>query len=388
MKFLKNYFFNNKTESTKKKRVLESIKNNLENFNKNNISISECLDKTGGLTADLIVYQNTDIYIPQKIYNSISSMATNYYVLLYMVDIHTSFYVLNKKNVYDQVVELMAEILEEEAGGEILKLTDNTEDSIYSVHDFSKELVDVYYREGYEGCLQHLSSSVYSVLKLVNENPTLDRNKIEQIIRELPDRTLFAQLEGNEISQFLNYTADRELPVKIHSASVDTNLDVVQDWVNEIASSMSSPMRKDVGYQILTAVLHTLRDELDLQEMFRFSNQLPCCIRGVFFEGYNPETVPVIMYNQTFLDSYHARMGPGNSKYLQHHLLNNHHHSVDVNKFMRSVRSKMEPEEDISPRDAVETVLKVLREKTSVMDLNIDKINHLMNETVPVAVQQ
>ncbi|WP_340104916.1 DUF2267 domain-containing protein [Rhodohalobacter sp. 8-1] len=388
MKFLKNYFFDNKQAGAKKKRVLESIKNNLENFNHQNISISECLNKTGELTADLIVYQNTDVYIPQKVYNAISNMATNYYVLLYMVDIHTSFYVLNKKNVYDQIVELMEEILEEETAGDTISLSVDSGEPMYSVYDFSKELVDVYYLDGYEGCLQLLASSVYSVIKSVNENPELDKGKIEQIFRELPDRTLFTQLKGNEISQFLNYTTSKELPVKIHAADVDTTLDVIHNWVGEIVNNMSSPLRKDVGYKVLSAVLHTLRDELDLQEIFRFSDQLPCSIRGVFFEGYDPEKVPVLMYNKTFLDSYHSRMGPGNSRHLEHHLLNNHHHSIDIREFMRSVDTKIGSEVDIKPEVAVEAVLKVLRDKTSVMDLNIDKVERLMNETVAVSAHQ
>lgn len=388
MKFLSKYLLNENQVGAKKKRVLESIKKNLENFNKRNISIGECLNKTGGLTADLIVYQNTDVYIPQRVYNSISKMATNYYVLLYMVDIHTSFYVLNKKNVYDQIVELMTEILAEEEGVNILSLTDKTGKFEYSVYDFSKELVDVYYSEGYEGCLQYLASSVYSVIKSVNENPALDKSKIEQIFRELPDRTLFTQLEGNEISQFLNYTTGMKLPVKIDSANVDTKLDVIHEWVSEIANNIDTPLRRDAGYKILTAVLHTLRDELDLQEIFRFSNQLPCCIRGVFFEGYDPEQVPVLMYNKTFLDSYHSRMGPGSSSYLEHHLLNNHHHTIDVKEFIHSVGEKLNPEEDVSPEVAFEAVLKVIQKKTSVVDLNLDKVENLMNEAMPGSAQE
>lgn len=169
---------------------------------------------------------------------------------------------------------------------------------------------------------------------------------------------------------------------------METTLDAVHDWVKEIAGKLSSPVRKDVGYLILTSVLHNLRDELDLQEMFQFSNQLPSCVRGVFFEGYDPERVPVVMYNQTFLDSYHARMGPGNSKYLENHLLNNHHHTVDVDRFIESVSTNLGSETDVDPRAAVEAVLNVLREKTSVVDLDLGKVNSLMEKASIVSVQE
>lgn len=180
MKLLRKYLYKNEPNSTKKKRVLESIEKNLNNYNENNISIRECLNKTGGLTADLIVYQNTDVYIPQSIYNSISQMSTNYYAMLYMADIHTSFYVMNKKIFYDQVVELMTEILEEETGGHFQNLTDDNNGSIYSANDFTRELVDAYYDKGYHGCLKYFASSVYKVLKTVNQNPTLKRARLKK----------------------------------------------------------------------------------------------------------------------------------------------------------------------------------------------------------------
>ena len=81
----------------RKKRVLEFIKKNLKDYNTHQISIGQCLYKTGGLTADLIVFDNMDVYIPQKIYDAVSEMAANYYAMLYVVDIHTSYYELNKK---------------------------------------------------------------------------------------------------------------------------------------------------------------------------------------------------------------------------------------------------------------------------------------------------
>ena len=387
MNLLKYFSFKNRPANKKKERVLESIKKNLKEYNSHQISIVECLYKTGGLTADLIVNDNTDVYIPQKIYDAVSEMAANYYAMLYVVDIHTSYYELNKKNVYDEVLELMTEVEKEEGKPESLEMVNDSREVIYSVHDFTRKLVDAYYIEGFEGCLTHLANSVYSVLESVNQNPDLNQDKIKKMIRDLPNRTFFAQTNGDDIVKFLNYTTESKMPVIINSSDGDVRSDSVHDWVNGIAAKMNRPVRKDDGYKILSAVLHSLRDELDLQEMFQFSNHLPCFIRGVFFEGYDPEKVPVIMCNKMFMDRYHARMGPGNGRYLEDFMVSNHNHSIAMNEFIHSVSEKMGSDVGIDSKSAVEAVIEVLREKTKVENLDIDKLNSLMQETVKVSVR-
>lgn len=153
--------------------------------------------------------------------------------------------------------------------------------------------------------------------------------------------------------------------------------------MHEIANKKGRPVRKDAGYRMLSAVLHTLRNELDLQEVFMLSNQLPCCIRGLFFENYDPEKVPVIMYNKTFMDRYYSKMGPGNSRYLEHYLISNHSHYIGLERFIESVNDKLEPNDDMNTAAAVKAVLKVLQEKTAVNQLNLDKLNYLLQEAVP-----
>jgi len=388
MNLLKYFSFKTRPANKKKERVLESIKKNLKDYNSHQISIVECLYKTGGLTADLIVYDNTDVYIPQKIYNAVSEMATNYYAMLYVVDIHTSYYELNKKNVYDEVLKLMTEIREEEDSRESRIIVDDSRERIYSARDFTRQLVDAYYKVGYGGCHTHLVSSVYSVLEFVNQKSDLNKNNIENIIKELPESTFFAQMNRTDVAQFLNYKTDRKMPVKINSSGVDMTGNSIHSWVIEITNNMNRPVRKDTGYRILSAVLHSLRDELDLQEVFRLSNHLPCSVRGLFFEGYDPEKVPVIMCNKMFMDRYHARMGPGNGRYLEDFLVSNHHHSIAMKEFVQSVTEKIGSDVDTDSQSAVEAVLNVLCDKTNVEDLNIDKLNNLMQETERVSVRQ
>jgi uncharacterized protein (DUF2267 family) len=223
------------------------------------------------------------------------------------------------------------------------------------------------------------------VLESVNQNSDFNKKNIENIIKELPSQTFFAQMNRTDLAQFLNYTTDRKMPVKINTSDVDMGVNSIHSWINEIANKMNRPVRKDAVYRILSAVLHSLRDELDLQEVFRLSNHLPCSVRGLFFEGYDPEKVPVIMYNKMFMDRYHARMGPGNGRYLEDFLTSNHHHSLAMNEFIHSVAEKIGSEVDTDIKSAVEAVLNVLFEKTEAGDLHIDKLNDLMQETVAVS---
>lgn len=55
------------------------------------------------------------------------------------------------------------------------------------------------------------------------------------------------------------------------------------------------------SYRALRAVLHTLRDRLTVQESAELAAQLPTLVRGVFYEGWRPEAVPVKLSKDEFL---------------------------------------------------------------------------------------
>ncbi|WP_340106923.1 hypothetical protein [Rhodohalobacter sp. 8-1] len=198
MNILKGTMFGNKPKKATKEWIVESFKTNLEDYFTRQISIRECLFKTGTLTADLIAYHNTDVNISKNIYNSITLMATNYYTFLYSVDIHLSFYTLNQQNVYNQVVELMDVIIDKYG----VKNLDGSPDSIYGTAYnpcvYTKGLVDVFFSDGYEGCRKYLASAIADELKSNDPAHSVRLDEIETINRELPDRKFFAPHEGND----------------------------------------------------------------------------------------------------------------------------------------------------------------------------------------------
>lgn len=81
---------------------------------------------------------------------------------------------------------------------------------------------------------------------------------------------------------------------------LDTTLQKTHQWIDAV--SMATHLDRHTSYQALRGVLQTLRDRLPQEEAAHFSAQLPLLVRGIFYEGYRPATVPVPLSRQEFLD--------------------------------------------------------------------------------------
>jgi uncharacterized protein (DUF2267 family) len=65
-----------------------------------------------------------------------------------------------------------------------------------------------------------------------------------------------------------------------------------QHWLRTVADRLRTP-DLDYAYRLLRAWMHTLRDQLPIDQSVRLAAQLPDLLRGLYYEGWEPDSVPI-----------------------------------------------------------------------------------------------
>lgn len=74
--------------------------------------------------------------------------------------------------------------------------------------------------------------------------------------------------------------------------SIDHTVQLTHIWINELNKSLGWD-NKPRAYRLLRAVLHALRDWLQVNEAVDLAAQFPTLLRGVYYEQWRPAAVPV-----------------------------------------------------------------------------------------------
>lgn len=83
--------------------------------------------------------------------------------------------------------------------------------------------------------------------------------------------------------------------------SIDTSIHKTNAWIAELARDLQMDNRQH-ALTGLRSGLHALRDRLPVEQSAHLAAQLPIVVRGLYFEGWRPSTVPAkIRDKQQFL---------------------------------------------------------------------------------------
>lgn len=70
------------------------------------------------------------------------------------------------------------------------------------------------------------------------------------------------------------------------------SMQTTTEWIDDVARELGTEDR-NFAYRTARAWLHAFRDRLPVPEAADFAAQLPEQLRGVFYEGWRPASVPV-----------------------------------------------------------------------------------------------
>ncbi len=93
--------------------------------------------------------------------------------------------------------------------------------------------------------------------------------------------------------------------------SIDKTLHKTNEWLAGISGALETHDRK-ASYTALRAVLHALRDRLPLASVVGLAAQLPTLIRGIYYDGWQPEKGPAHVRSiEEFLGMVERDFPPG-----------------------------------------------------------------------------
>ncbi len=199
MNILKTLFLKKRSRPKYRKNALVEIKEILAEYSRKDISIVECVSNTAPLTVELIFMYSSE-KTNKSVYNSILIMITNYFVMMY-IEMYTGFYAVSRNHTCNMVTSMVDEVLKETAKKQKWLNLDDLQMDIHKSRDFTRQMVEVYYRTGIEDCHRYVTSSIYWVLLAQNKDLSVERDWVEHIVRSIQaDKFLSGHNEDAEFN--------------------------------------------------------------------------------------------------------------------------------------------------------------------------------------------
>lgn len=86
-------------------------------------------------------------------------------------------------------------------------------------------------------------------------------------------------------------------------SSFNVTVDKTNKLLRQIETAYGWPKeQRNQSYSALRATLHALRDRLTVDETAQLSAQLPMLVRGIYYDSWDPSSVPVKMGKEEFLE--------------------------------------------------------------------------------------
>jgi uncharacterized protein (DUF2267 family) len=82
--------------------------------------------------------------------------------------------------------------------------------------------------------------------------------------------------------------------------AVERSVHKTNQWLSELDGELGSDDREE-AWRVLRVYLRLLRDELTISEAAQLAAQLPIVLRGVFYEGFDPDAEHKLRSREQFL---------------------------------------------------------------------------------------
>ncbi len=83
----------------------------------------------------------------------------------------------------------------------------------------------------------------------------------------------------------------------------DTTVQQTNELLNKVEEKLGWEKRRDQSYALLRISLQALRDRLPVHHAVHLGAELPMLVRGFYYEGWEPDKVPVKINKESFIEN-------------------------------------------------------------------------------------